>query len=89
MQVTEKIHTVKVPFKIPVAPDTVIDRTVYVTLIFGREITLIDTGVKSAHNQLFAYIKQQPSLCRQSRGCKGIHVKPARSRPERPVQLLK
>ena len=46
MQVTEKIHTVKVPFKIPVAPDTVIDRTVYVTLIFGREITLIDTGVK-------------------------------------------
>jgi len=32
---------------------------VYVTLIFGREITLIDTGVKGAHDQLFAYIEQQ------------------------------
>jgi glyoxylase-like metal-dependent hydrolase (beta-lactamase superfamily II) len=56
MQLTTHVHALKLPFKIPVAPGIDIDRFVYVFLIYGKTITLIDTGVTGCENTLFEYI---------------------------------
>jgi hydroxyacylglutathione hydrolase len=57
MQITEHIHALEIPFKIPVAPEKFIDRVVYVYLVFGDKITLIDTGVSGTESIIFGYIK--------------------------------
>jgi len=59
MQVTEHIHAVKIPFKIPVAPERLVDRDVYAFLVFSERITLIDSGVSGAQAIIFDYIRQQ------------------------------
>lgn len=45
MQVTEHVHALRIPFKIPISPEKVIDRYVYSYIVFGDKITLIDSGV--------------------------------------------
>jgi len=57
MQVTEKIHALKIPFQIPVSPETVLDRIVYSYLVFGDTITLVDTGVAGSETLIFDYIR--------------------------------
>lgn len=59
MQVSEHIHALRIPFKVPVSPDKVIDRDVYAYLVFGDKITIIDSGVKGAETILFDYIKKK------------------------------
>lgn len=59
MQVSEHLHALRIPFKIPVSPEKVIDRVVYAYLVFGDQITLIDSGVKGAETTIFDYIKKQ------------------------------
>ena len=59
MQVTERIHALKIQFKIPVAPDVMLERFVYVYLIFGRNIYLIDSGVAGCENTIYEYIESQ------------------------------
>jgi len=56
MQVTEHIHSLEIPFQIPLAPDKAISRSVYVFLVAGEKITLIDSGVAGAHQAIFSYI---------------------------------
>jgi hydroxyacylglutathione hydrolase len=56
MQVTERIHALKIPFKIPVTSDVMLERFVYSYLIFGRKIYLIDTGVAGAEKIIYEYI---------------------------------
>lgn len=50
MQVTEKIHTLKIPFTVPVSPEKNIDRSVYATLYIGEK------GKKSIHQRIIAGI---------------------------------
>jgi len=57
MQITEHIHALKIPFKIPVGPGRELQRFVYVYLILGPEICLIDSGVKSSDALIFDYLK--------------------------------
>ena len=57
MQITEHIHALKIPFKIPVGPGRELQRFVYVYLILGPEICLIDSGVKNADALFFDYLK--------------------------------
>lgn len=59
MQVSEHIHALRIPFKVPISPDKVIDRDVYAYLVFGDKITLIDSGVKGAETIFFDYIKKK------------------------------
>lgn len=61
MQISPRIHALRLPFRIPLPNGTVLDRFVYVYLVYGRGITLIDTGVKGAEEQIFSYIR---STCR-------------------------
>lgn len=56
MEITKKIHILKIDFDINVAADKKIKRFVNSIVIFGDRITLIDTGVKGAENDIFEYI---------------------------------
>ncbi|MDD3088697.1 MAG: MBL fold metallo-hydrolase, partial [Candidatus Omnitrophica bacterium] len=57
MQITEHIHALRIPFQIIVAPGMVIDRYVYVYLILGKRIALVDTGVFGAGKIIFKYLE--------------------------------
>ena len=58
MQVTEHVHTIKIPFKLMTSAGTTMDRFVYAYLIYGKRICLIDCGVSSSHTMIFDYLKQ-------------------------------
>lgn len=59
MQVTERIHAIKIPFKIPVSPEVTVDRFAFVYLIFGDSIHLIDSGVAGSESIIWEYIQKQ------------------------------
>jgi hydroxyacylglutathione hydrolase len=58
MKVTESVHALEIPFKVPVTPERQIDRLVFAYLIFGKKITLIDSGVAGAESIIFDYIRK-------------------------------
>jgi hydroxyacylglutathione hydrolase len=58
MQVTEHIHAVKIPFQLTTPAGTRIDRFVYVYLIYGETICLIDSGVAGSEQVIFDYVRQ-------------------------------
>jgi len=55
MQITSRIHALKIPFNIP-TPQGAVPRFVYVYLIYGDDICLIDSGVASSGKIIFDYI---------------------------------
>ena len=59
MQVTNRMHALKISFKIPVSPEMTIDRFAFVYLIFGNKIYLIGSGVAGAEAAIREYIIKQ------------------------------
>jgi len=59
MKVTERIHAIKIPFKVPVSPEKAVDRFAFAYLIFGNKIHLIDSGVAGSESTIYDYIKEQ------------------------------
>lgn len=57
MQITPSIHALRHSFEIPVAPGIALDRFVYSYLVYGKTITLIDTGVAGCEVQIFDSIR--------------------------------
>jgi glyoxylase-like metal-dependent hydrolase (beta-lactamase superfamily II) len=57
MQVTDYIHALKVPFHVT-TPQGKIPRFVYVYLIYGEQICLIDSGVATSEKIIFDYMKK-------------------------------
>ncbi len=57
MQVTDHIHALKVPFHVT-TPQGKIPRFVYIYLIYGERICLIDSGVASSEKIIFDYLKK-------------------------------
>jgi hypothetical protein len=55
MQISPHVHSLRLQFKIPVAPGIALDRFVNVFLIYGKAITLIDTGVDGCEKSIFEY----------------------------------
>jgi hydroxyacylglutathione hydrolase len=53
MQITPCIHAIRHPFRIPVAPGISLERFVYSYIIYGKTITLIDTGVAGCEVHIF------------------------------------
>lgn len=51
------IHALRHPFRVPVAPDIVLDRFVYSYILAGETITLIDTGVAGCEETIFKYLR--------------------------------
>lgn len=58
MELTEKLHLLKIDFEITISTEKKLPRFVNVLMIFGDRITLIDTGVKGSEQKLFAYIEE-------------------------------
>lgn len=58
MQITEHVHALKVPFEVTDTSGMKIPRFVYVYLIYGRKITLIDSGVASSAQIILDYLKR-------------------------------
>jgi len=56
MQISRSVHILKHDFAVPVAPGRTMDRFVYSIIIFGKDITLIDCGVKGCQKKIFNYI---------------------------------
>ena len=54
---TKNIHTLKIPFQIPLNEGKKIDRFVNLFIIEGKYLHLIDTGVKDAESIIWQYIK--------------------------------
>ena len=48
MQITDRIHAIRLPFTIPVRPGLTLERFVYAYLIAGKRLCLIDCGVAAS-----------------------------------------
>ena len=58
MQVTEHIHALRIPFSLPDPSGGKIPRFVYVYLIYGEKICLVDSGVASSAPMIFDYLRR-------------------------------
>jgi len=58
MQITKHIHALKVPFQITDRSGHKVQRFVYVYLIYGKKICLIDSGVAPSEQFIFDYLRE-------------------------------
>ncbi|HSH13483.1 MAG TPA: MBL fold metallo-hydrolase [Desulfurivibrionaceae bacterium] len=57
MQISDRLHLLKIPFLVPISPELQLERFVNLFLIYGeKEILLVDSGVAGAEATLFAYL---------------------------------
>jgi hydroxyacylglutathione hydrolase len=56
MQITDRIHALKIPFQITDPSGQKVPRFVYVYLIYGKRICLIDSGVASSEKIILDYL---------------------------------
>jgi hydroxyacylglutathione hydrolase len=59
MQITSKIHLLEHPFELHFPNGQKIPRFVNSLVVFGKEITLIDSGTKASLQDIFDYIEKQ------------------------------
>jgi glyoxylase-like metal-dependent hydrolase (beta-lactamase superfamily II) len=58
MRITESVHALKLPFKVPLPNGQALERYVHVYMIYSRKnICLIDSGVSSSSGAIFDYIR--------------------------------
>jgi hydroxyacylglutathione hydrolase len=59
MQINKHVHAIKIPFHITIPPGIVLERSVYLYLIYGTlGICLIDTGVAGAEETIYDYVRK-------------------------------
>ena len=58
MHLTEHIHALKIPFQLTSPAGIRIERFVYVYLIYGETICLIDSGVAGSEQVIFDYVRK-------------------------------
>jgi hydroxyacylglutathione hydrolase len=58
MQITEHIHALKVPFQVTDSAGSRVSRFVYVYLIYGEKILVIDSGVSSTEHIILDYLEK-------------------------------
>lgn len=59
MKITDRVHALKIPFTVPVAPGVQVDRFVYSYVLFGPNVVcLIDSGVAGSESIIFECIGQ-------------------------------
>lgn len=58
MQVSPSVHALKIPFQIPAAPDKAVNRYVYVYLVLGRRVVLVDSGVAGTEYVIRDYLRR-------------------------------
>lgn len=55
MQISSNIHAIEIPFAVP-TPLGNLERSVFVYLVCGERVTLIDSGVAGAEKAIFSYL---------------------------------
>jgi glyoxylase-like metal-dependent hydrolase (beta-lactamase superfamily II) len=58
MKITEHIHALRMPFHVEDPSGNRIPRFVYVYIICGQQICLIDSGTKSSEKEIFGYLER-------------------------------
>jgi len=58
MKITDRIHALKMPFQVSEPSGRRVSRFVYIYLIYGEEICLIDSGVASSERIIRDYLKE-------------------------------
>jgi hydroxyacylglutathione hydrolase len=58
MEITEKIHLLKIDFSVQITPEKSLPRFVNSLIIFGESITVIDSGVKGSYKLIYDYIER-------------------------------
>jgi glyoxylase-like metal-dependent hydrolase (beta-lactamase superfamily II) len=53
MQISEHVHALRIPFKVPLSPALSLDRFVYCYIISGENVCMIDTGVARSEDMIF------------------------------------
>ncbi len=56
MQITPQIHQLTIPFNVPL-PTGPVPRSVNVVFVCGEALTLVDSGVAGAEQQIFSYLQ--------------------------------
>jgi hydroxyacylglutathione hydrolase len=51
------IHSLTIPFKVPIAPGRALDRSVNIFIVEGEDLALIDAGVKGSEKAIFQKIR--------------------------------
>jgi glyoxylase-like metal-dependent hydrolase (beta-lactamase superfamily II) len=57
MQVSERVHAIRIPFKVPLSPTVSLDRFVYCYIISGEKVCLVDTGVAGSEGRIFDHLR--------------------------------
>ncbi|MGC9516691.1 MAG: MBL fold metallo-hydrolase [Methanomicrobiales archaeon] len=65
MQINEKVHSIKIPFQIKKESGELIERVVYVYLIYGEEVYLIDSGLAASHEIICEYLEKTGRSCEE------------------------
>jgi glyoxylase-like metal-dependent hydrolase (beta-lactamase superfamily II) len=58
VQISQKVHALRFPFYVTGQSGIPVERSVYVYLIYGSEVCLIDTGVASSEEDIFDYLRK-------------------------------
>ena len=56
MEITERIHLVKIDFEVQITPDRKLPRFVNSIIVFGDFITVIDSGVYTSYKAIKLYM---------------------------------
>ncbi|MFC1942988.1 MBL fold metallo-hydrolase [Chloroflexota bacterium] len=57
-QISDHIHSIRIPFKIPLSQDRFLERFVCTYLIYDDKIWLVDSGVSGSKDIIFNYIRE-------------------------------
>lgn len=58
MRTMDGVHPIRLPFQISVAPGFTLDRSVYLYLVLGKAVTLVDGGVAGCGERVFAAVRE-------------------------------
>lgn len=58
MRVTDRVHALKIPFRLETPLGGTVERFVYAYVIFGARICLVDSGVANSEKAIFGYIRE-------------------------------
>ncbi len=57
MQISEHVHALRIPFKVPLSPTSSLERFVYCYTIYGDKVCLVDTGVAGSESMIFDHLR--------------------------------
>ncbi|MGE5611199.1 MAG: MBL fold metallo-hydrolase [Bacillota bacterium] len=76
MQITKHVHMIRIPFTIPLGPGRQLDRFVWVYLVTGRRIWVIDAGVAGSWPRIEAYLQSLGQPANAIDRCLFTHAHP-------------